>query len=669
MDKLEEDWQIDIGAGPTICRCGGAAVALQSSHSITSGQLTPSGEIPCSYELTNVVADADRPPSSVAAPQPVTVFRFQISVLDSTADDSARAAVTTTSFSPPSTTLTMLQPRSLVLLGAFSSLAAAATAGSLPRGVGPEFVSHYESKTEFSCISDPSIKLSVNRVNDNTCDCPDGSDEPGTAACAHIDPLSPQQPLPGSGSLSNNVKPALPGFWCENKGHIGAYVPFVYVNDGMCDYDLCCDGSEEYSHRGGVKCENRCAEIGKEYKRLADEKRQKMEKAAKQKNALISEAQVLRRKAEAKISQLNGEIKALDVKKAELQKTYAAAQVHDKGRVVKSEGVGGKLGVLIGVAKTRVNELRQTLDGIVQQRNNLRSRVDELEGILKKFKEEYNPNFNDEGVKSAVKAFEDYSAKEADNVHDVALDSDVEEVLKEDSESSGVNWAEYETGEEASDTDVLYNFEAYLPSFISSLIHDKLASAKLWMIQNGILADRTAAGSESQVVKAAREAVEAAERELGDKTRDRDNETEDLKKDYGPSDIFRAIKGKCASIDAGEYEYELCYLDKTMQKSKKGHGNTNMGNFVRIERQMADDEERLDGKSLGKGERIVLKYEDGQQCWNGPRRSTDVWLGCADKEEVWRVSEAEKCVYKMEVGTPAACEDPGSANEAKKDEL
>lgn len=208
-----------------------------------------------------------------------------------------------------------------------------------------------------------------------------------------------------------------------------------------------------------------------------------------------------------------------------------------------------------------------------------------------------------------------------------------------------------------------------MPGFLRGLIHDKLTSVRLWLIQNGILADNTGGGSESQLVKAAREAFEAADQELADKTRHRDQETEDLKKDYGPSDIFRAIKGKCVSIDAGEYEYELCYMDKTMQKSKKGHGHTNMGNFARIEHHVADDEERLDGKSLGRGPRIVLKYEDGQQCWNGPRRSTDVWLGCADTEELWRVSEAEKCVYKMEVGTPAACDDAELARQGAKDEL
>lgn len=315
--------------------------------------------------------------------------------------------------------------------------------------------SHYRETSEFRCISDPSIKLSFDRVNDNTCDCPDGSDEPGTAACAHIDPLSPDQPLPGSGAVSAGAKLTLPGFWCENKGHIGSYVPFVYVNDGMCDHDLCCDGTEEYGHVGGVRCENRCAEIGKEFQRLAKEKRQKMERAAKQKNAMLSEARELRRKAEAKIDQLKSEIKLLDVNRADLQKQYATVKLHDKGRVVKSEGAaGGKLGVLIGVAKTRVNELRSTLDRIVEQRDDLTSKVQELETILKKLKDEYNPNFNDEGVKSAVKSFEDYAAREAEIVRDVSADADVEEILKEDGETSGVNWAEFEGGEEGSDTDV-----------------------------------------------------------------------------------------------------------------------------------------------------------------------------------------------------------------------
>lgn len=142
-----------------------------------------------------------------------------------------------------------------------------------------------------------------------------------------------------------------------------------------------------------------------------------------------------------------------------------------------------------------------------------------------------------------------------------------------------------------------------------------------------------------------------------------------MEKDYGPDDVFRALKGKCISSDVGEYVYELCWIDRAMQKSKKGHGNTNMGNFVRIDRELADEEDRADGKSLGKGERMVLRYENGQGCWNGPNRRTEVWLACAEADELWRVTEPEKCVYKMEVGTPAVCEDVPEPRSEEKDEL
>jgi protein kinase C substrate 80K-H len=184
-----------------------------------------------------------------------------------------------------------------------------------------------------------------------------------------------------------------------------------------------------------------------------------------------------------------------------------------------------------------------------------------------------------------------------------------------------------------------------------------------------MLADNPSGGGESRLVAAAREAYESLKNDVSAKETALTNEENDLTKDYGADDIFRALKGKCNTIEAGEYEYELCWLDKTTQKSKSGHGSTNMGNYVSMETEIADDEERIDGKGLGKGPRTVLRYENGQGCWNGPNRKTDVWLACAETDEIWRVAEAEKCVYKMEVGTPAACEDVGEPGVGVKDEL
>lgn len=321
-------------------------------------------------------------------------------------------------------------------------------------------MSFYEGKEEFSCITNAAIKLSLSQINDNTCDCPDGSDEPGTAACAHIDPLSPEQPLPGSISGTTNATNALPGFWCANEGHVGMYVPFSYVNDGVCDYELCCDGTEEFQGVGGVKCQNRCAEIGKEHKRLEEERRQNMEKATKKRRVMIKEAQELRTQVEHRISGLQEEIKALEAKREELQAKRREVEQEEKGKVVKGdgEGTGGKLGVLVGLAKGRVLELRNTLENIVTQRDTLRSKVDELEAILKKFKEEYNPNFNDEGVKTAVRSFEEYAARQETEAGEEKernmSDEDVISVLNEDNEQNGVNWKEFEEADQSQDTDI-----------------------------------------------------------------------------------------------------------------------------------------------------------------------------------------------------------------------
>ena len=381
----------------------------------------------------------------------------------------------------------MHQPASLALLSAIYSFTLAA-AGSLPRGVGPEctypqlvnpppppssilttpneplltrvcpidlVAAHYQNKDEFACITNTAIKISLSQINDNSCDCPDGSDEPGTAACANIDALSPEQPLAGSSSGTTRAKPALPGFWCANAGHIGSYVPFIYVNDGVCDYDLCCDGSEEYSGKGGVKCPNKCSEIGKEYRRLEAEKRGKMERAGKKRQTMISEAAEIRKRLETKISGLQKEVTALETKKKELEAKREQVERDERTKVVQGgSGAGGKLGVLVGLAKTRVNELRITLESVVRQRDDLKTKVYELEEILRKFKEEYNPNFNDEGVKAAVKSFEDYAAREEADVKDIIPDSEVQDILLEDSETSGVNWKEFDTPDEASDTDV-----------------------------------------------------------------------------------------------------------------------------------------------------------------------------------------------------------------------
>ena len=200
-------------------------------------------------------------------------------------------------------------------------------------------------------------------------------------------------------------------------------------------------------------------------------------------------------------------------------------------------------------------------------------------------------------------------------------------------------------------------------------LDQKLRDLRVILIENGVLAASHSSDGESKELGDARNALKAAQDSLNDNKQHLTTHQEDLVKDYGPDDVFRALKGQCISKDSGEYTYELCWLDKTKQKSKKGGSQTIMGNFVSIDKVMVDDELPPDGKGLGSGERVALRYENGQHCWNGPNRSTLVVLVCAEKDEVWKITEEEKCVYRMEVGTPAVC-GVGEEKEGKaRDEL
>ncbi|CAB4069117.1 PRKCSH [Lepeophtheirus salmonis] len=102
----------------------------------------------------------------------------------------------------------------LVFIGALFRVSGGSTD---PRGVDPDFVSFYDSAKNFQCLDGSSI-IDYRKVNDDYCDCEDGSDEPGTSACPN-----------GS-------------FFCHNMGFMQSRIPSSRVNDGICD---CCDGSDE----------------------------------------------------------------------------------------------------------------------------------------------------------------------------------------------------------------------------------------------------------------------------------------------------------------------------------------------------------------------------------------------------------------------------------------
>ena len=315
-----------------------------------------------------------------------------------------------------------------------------------------EVAKFYKSSDTFTCISSPSVHLPSERINDDFCDCPDGSDEPGTSACAHLSPLSPY--TVGSTPTGDvNTTLALPGYYCKNKGHQPSYVPFTNVNDGVCDYQLCCDGSDEWAKVGGMKCEDKCKEIGKEWRKKDEQRQKSQSNAAKRRKELVAEAAKLRQEVEAKVLTLQTLIQSEELKVNGLEAALAEAERQERGRVVRKPGTGGKLSILAQLAKDRIEELRESLVEVRSQRDMGKARIAELEAILTTFKKEYNPNFNDEGVKRAVRSWEDYAARDKPAVGDDAKDRDLDEIAKPDSETGAIKWSEWDESEEG-DVDV-----------------------------------------------------------------------------------------------------------------------------------------------------------------------------------------------------------------------
>lgn len=219
----------------------------------------------------------------------------------------------------------------------------------------------------------------------------------------------------------------------------------------------------------------------------------------------------------------------------------------------------------------------------------------------------------------------------------------------------------------------VHKLASFLPAGIANAIEDGLVSFRSALVSNGLLADSSMddGSDEPQEVRDAKDKVNGAEASLNLKKSEIQDLKRDLKEDFGVDSVFRALKGECVSQDSGEYTYELCWMEQTKQKSRKGRADTTMGRFEKIS-SIVVDEATPSGQIVQKT-KVTLLYTNGQTCWNGPARSTTVILECGENNELTKITEDEKCVYSMFATTPAACESPVAGKDSQessgKDEL
>lgn len=181
------------------------------------------------------------------------------------------------------------------------------------QGVGPEDVQAYRKNLAggFTCL-DGSGNIALSALNDDFCDCADGSDEPGTAACSGIDQGRAAQVF----------------FYCQNTGSQPRYVYRSHVLDGVCD---CCDGSDEVLPEGVAAVSSRsiCPNVCKETVHpLVDAQQKKVDKwkrGVEMKKALAEAAEEQLDEWKLELARLTEEIEPLRQERKDLEKQLPAS--------------------------------------------------------------------------------------------------------------------------------------------------------------------------------------------------------------------------------------------------------------------------------------------------------------------------------------------------------
>lgn len=235
----------------------------------------------------------------------------------------------------------------------------------------------YEATDEWTCL-DGSKTIPASAINDDYCDCTDGSDEPGTSACPNG------------------------RFHCTNAGHKPAYIRSSQVNDGICDPE-CCDGSDEWD--SGANCPNTCKAIGAEARKRDKELARVRTEGLRIKTEYVQYGEKHKKELQVNLDRLRIEIESAKDKEAQMKKVLASAEKNAEASEEKKKN---------SATYIRIQEYKSAISTLQEQLQDKQAKLDTLTNILKDLKGGYNPNGQDMAVKAAVMGFEEYE-KEQDN--------------------------------------------------------------------------------------------------------------------------------------------------------------------------------------------------------------------------------------------------------------
>jgi len=486
-------------------------------------------------------------------------------------------------------------------------------------GVPPAEQSLYIGDT-FRCKAGGSSTLPAAAINDNFCDCQDGSDEPGTGACA-----GQEQTL----------------FFCLNEGSAPKQIYASRVADGVCD---CCDGSDETFFTGrGPACANTCAAEGK---KLAAERALRLEmvrNGVDKKKAAASKAATENKIRNEELGRLQAELpgleKELEEARAEVEREAQKAHksvCKDIPEACRWRQTGG-----CSPSGAREASKDKPCAETVADGN---SGYCDCDGDGRRGEGEPGYNCSKGPGSSCCQACAyameigalrgSHSGSQSPPPADgtAAADAAGKEGADAGEEKKVSEYAKWMDGAEAelADKDADAGEEK------------KVSEYAKWMEkadedEEGEDEELADGGSGQAAAETGPSAASQKKKELEDKVRRNKGRIEELKQKLEAlsSDHlgYAALDGKLITRKVGEFDYKLNFF----ADAKQGH--TSLGKW---------------GGWTGKHSGI---FKGGTKCWEGPNRELTVNFQCGAEEVLEDVAEPSKCVYEAVVSHPGACEE------------
>ncbi|ODQ68684.1 hypothetical protein NADFUDRAFT_81555 [Nadsonia fulvescens var. elongata DSM 6958] len=441
----------------------------------------------------------------------------------------------------------------------------------------------------WACLTNPEIIIPWEAINDDYCDCPDGSDEPGTAACSGL-----------------NAQ-ALPGFWCQNIGYKARYIPNHRVNDGLCDYKLCCDGSDEWAHIGGVKCENRCEAMQREWHTLVDLETEELHRGLK-------------------------------IREERVQETWKKLE-------------------------TIREEMKDISDQLVHLKLQLNIRSENSHEVLwcETVKQQY------EALQDRVKFLESKISSE-DKAYDIT-EIDWTQCQPQQKANLWTNmWASLwnkfiehlPAGIKNISKAQLHQFQKWLISNGFLEPETKFNPQKSAQIQAEIVKLK-------QEYDIKREQLLESNPDFG---RDNIFYPYAVSI-FNNGKVGSPDPGACINTYLAGYEYKVCPLHSVHQTGNGHDSllgkyesmsevileRDNVTGLVRGLPKLTEDQMAAGWTIVGGKSKLVMEFSGGTKCWEGPQRKAKVEIFCGEIDGILAVKEAEKCQYVIEMVSPVACKE------------